>query len=199
MSPSSQTETGQTGQVETGQAGTGQNQAETDQRIHLRRWTCTSGSNTNSRGAVVVESGDHRWEASAEGNGPVDALFRAVDRALGDVLTGHPRLLAYDVHAVAEGPDAEGRVTVKIGPPSAASGRRGRGSYEGASQSPNIIAASVEAYIEAINQLLAEAHWAGATEAAGNRRRAAARQEARPPSEYDEEQSRHDTTRWFER
>jgi 2-isopropylmalate synthase len=208
MSPSSQTQAGQTqtdqaeaGQTQTDQtqAETGQTKAETDQRIHLRRWTCTSGSNTSSRGAVVVESGDHRWEASAEGNGPVDALFRAVDRALGDVLTGHPRLLAYDVHAVAEGPDAEGRVTVKIGPPSAASGRRGRGSYEGASQSPNIIAASVEAYIEAINQLLAEAHWAGATEAAGNRRRAAARQEARPPSEYDEEQSRHDTTRWFER
>jgi LeuA allosteric (dimerisation) domain len=199
MSPSSQTQTGQTdtGQTETVEAG--RSPAETDQRIHLRRWTCTSGSNTNSRGAVVVESGDHRWEASAEGNGPVDALFRAVDRALGDVLTGHPRLLAYDVHAVAEGPDAEGRVTVKIGPPSAASGRRGRGSYEGASQSPNIIAASVEAYIEAINRLLAEAHWAGATEAAGNRRRAAAGQEARPPSEYDEEQSRHDTTRWFER
>jgi hypothetical protein len=199
MSPSSQTQTGQTdtGQTETVEAG--RSPAETDQRIHLRRWTCTSGSNTTSRGAVVVESGDHRWEASAEGNGPVDALFRAVDRALGEVLTGHPRLLAYDVHAVAEGPDAEGRVTVKIGPPSAASGRRGRGSYEGASQSPNIIAASVEAYIEAINRLLAEAHWAGATEAAGNRRRAAAGQEARPKSEYDEEQSRHDTTRWFER
>jgi hypothetical protein len=169
------------------------------QRVHLARWTCTSGSNAQSRGAVIVESGDHRWEASAEGNGPVDALFRAVDRALGDVLSGHPRLLAYDVHAVAEGPDAEGRVTVKIGPPSAASGRRGRGTYSGVSQSPNIIAASVEAYIEAINELLAESHWAGATEAAGNRRKAGTRPSTHPRAEFDKEAAKHDTTAWFER
>jgi LeuA-like protein with dimerisation domain len=169
-----------------------------DQQIHLARWTCTSGSNAQSRGAVVVESGDHRWESSAEGNGPVDALYRAVDRALGDVLAGHPRLLAYDVHALAEGPDSVGRVTVKLGPPSAASGRRGTGTYTGESQSPNIIAASLEAYIEAINKLLAEEHWAGATEAAGNRRKAQTAREA-PRSEYDEEKARHDTTRWFER
>jgi LeuA allosteric (dimerisation) domain len=170
-----------------------------DQRIHIARWTCTSGSNANSRGAVILESGDHRWEASAEGNGPVDALYRAVDRALAGVLTGHPRLVAYDVHALAEGPDSVGKVTVKIGPPSAASGRRGTGTYEGESESPNIIAASVEAYVEAINGLLAEEHWAGATEAAGNRRRAADAGETGPSSEYDESSSRHDTTAWFER
>jgi hypothetical protein len=69
--------------------------------LHLARWTVTSGSNVNSRGAVVIASGDHQWEAATEGNGAVDALFRAIDRALADVLTGHPRLLAYDVHAVA--------------------------------------------------------------------------------------------------
>jgi hypothetical protein len=170
------------------------------QRVHLARWTCTSGSNTQSRGAVIVESGDHRWEASAEGNGPVDALFGAVDRALADVLTGHPRLLAYDVHAVAEGPDAEGRVTVRIGPPSAAAGARAEGTYTGESQSPNIIAASVEAYIEAVNGLLAESHWAGATEAAGNqRRRKPSGGDADPKAEFDKEAARHDTTAWFER
>src|SRR5262249_38051729 len=70
--------------------------------LHLARWTCASGSNSRSRGAVVVESGDHRWQASAEGNGPVDALFRAVDTALRDVLSGNPRLVAYDVHALNE-------------------------------------------------------------------------------------------------
>ena len=50
--------------------------------LHLARWTVTSGSNVNSRGAVVIVSGDHQWEASAEGNGAIDALFRAVDEAL---------------------------------------------------------------------------------------------------------------------
>lgn len=171
-----------------------------EQRIHLARWTCSTGSNTQSRGAVVLESGDHRWEASAEGDGPVDALYRAVDRALGDVLTGHPRLLAYDVHAIAEGPESEGRVTVQIGPPETAPGARAEGAYSGASQSANIIAASVEAYIEAVNALLAEEHWAGATEAAGNRRRAAG--SAGSDVEHarlDKAAKRDDTTRWFER
>jgi 2-isopropylmalate synthase len=159
----------------------------------------TSGSNVNSRGAVVLASGDHQWEASAEGNGAVDALFRAVDRALHGVLTGQPRLLAYDVHAVAEGPDAEGRVTVTIAPPSGAEGARGTGRYTGEVTSTNIIAASIDAYIEAVNQLLAEEHWAGATESAGNRKRARVHPtdaKARR-AEIDEEAGRIDTTEWF--
>jgi len=167
--------------------------------LHLARWTVTSGSNVNSRGAVVIASGDHQWEAASEGNGAVDTLFRAIDRALADVLTGHPRLLSYDVHAVAEGPDAEGRVTVSIAPPSDAAGPRGTGRYTGESTSANIIAASIEAYIAALNLLLAEEHWAGATEDAGNRKRAriAAKDAQASRAELDEEAGRIDTTEWF--
>jgi hypothetical protein len=168
--------------------------------LHLSRWTVTSGSQVQSRGAVVISSGEHQWKASAEGNGAVDALYRAVDRALAGVLTGHPRLLSYDVHAVAEGPDSEGVVTVRIAPPSAATGRRGTGSYNGEARSENIIAASVDAYIDAINQLLAEAHWAGAADSAGNRKRAAAAGEAEGRrAELDPDEANHDTTAWFER
>jgi 2-isopropylmalate synthase len=167
--------------------------------LHLARWTVTSGSNVNSRGAVVIASGDHQWEASAEGNGAVDALFRAVDRALAGVLTGHPRLIAYDVHAVAEGPDAEGRVTVTIAPPSEAAGARAEGRYTGETISTNIIAASIEAYISAINLLLDEEHWAGAAEDAGNRKRArVAPHDAKARrAELDEDAGRIDTTEWF--
>jgi len=167
--------------------------------LHLARWTVTSGSNVNSRGAVVIAAGDHQWEAATEGNGAVDALFRAIDRALADVLTGHPRLLAYDVHAVAEGPDAEGRVTVSIAPPSGAEGARGSGSYTGESTSTNIIAASIDAYVAAINLLLAEEHWSGATESAGNRKRARVEpKDAKARrAEIDEEAGRIDTTEWF--
>lgn len=167
--------------------------------LHLARWTVTSGSNANSRGAVVIASGDHQWEASAEGNGAIDALFRAVDRALQDVLTGHPRLVAYDIHALGEGPGAEGRVTVAVEPPQAAAGARASGRYPGEATSTNIIAASIEAYIEAINGLLAEEHWAGAAESAGNRRRAkvnASDAKARR-AEIDEEAGKIDTTEWF--
>jgi hypothetical protein len=173
----------------------------TSPTLHLERWTVSSGSNVQSRGAVVIGSGDHQWDGAAEGNGPVDALFRAVDAALDQVLTGHPRLIAYDVHAVAEGPDAEGLVTVRIAPPSSAAGERASGKYSGSSSNVNIIAASIEAYIAAIDQLLAEAHWKGATDAAGNRRRAKSAAVASAPrrAELDEEAAEHDTVAWFER
>ena len=169
--------------------------------LHLERWTVSSGSNVQSRGAVVIGSGDHQWNGAAEGNGPVDALFRAVDAALEDVLTGHPRLVAYDVHAVAEGPDAEGLVTDRIAPPASAEGQRATGKYTGSSSDVNIIAASIEAYIGAIDQLLAEAHWQGATDAAGNRRRAEAAAVASAPrrAELDEGAAEHLTGDLFER
>ena len=174
-------------------------EAEEMPTLHLARWTVTSGSNVNSRGAVVIASGDHQWEGSAEGNGAVDALFRAVDAALTGVLTGHPRLVEYDVHAVAEGPDAEGRVTVTICPPTGAEGARGEGRYTGQALSTNIIAASIDAYVSAINLLLAEEHWAGATESAGNRKRAReAHDDAKAKrAQLDEEAGRIDTTEWF--
>jgi len=61
------------------------------------------------------------------------------------------------------------------------------------------VAASVEAYVAALNDLLGEAHWAGATEAAGNARRSRARRQAQPAAEFDEAAGKHDTTAWFER
>jgi hypothetical protein len=170
-----------------------------DAALQLVRWTVNSGSNVQSRGVVVIASGAHQWDGAAEGNGPVDAVYRAVDRALSGVLAGEPRLLAYDVHAESEGPDAVGLVTVQIAPPASAEGARSTGRYAGRASSPNIIAASVEAYIQAINELLAEAHWSGATEDAGNQRRTrAAGGEARR-AELDEDEGKHDVTAWFER
>lgn len=170
--------------------------------LHLTRWTVTSGSNAQSRGAVVIEAGDHHWQASSQGNGAVDALFGAVDKALAEVLHGHPRLVAYDVHAAAEGPDAEGVVSVRIRPPETATGARGAGEYDGKSRGTNIIAASIEAYVEALNTMLEEAHWAGAADEAGIGRRAErAASEADAGgkrAEFDRDKAQHDTTNWFE-
>jgi len=135
--------------------------------LQLTRWTVTSGSNVQSRGAVVIEAGTHHWRASAEGNGPLDALYKAVDAALAEVLQGHPKLTGYDVHSLGDSPEAEGLVIVAIEPPAGLEGGRSTGLYQGRARSTNIIAASIDAYIEALNAMLAEAHWAGAAEAAG--------------------------------
>jgi hypothetical protein len=144
----------------------------TGSAVQLTRWTVTSGSNAQSRGAVVIDAGAHHWRASAEGNGAVDALFKAVDAALADILQGHPKLVGYDVHALAEGPEAQGLVIIAIEPPAGAEGARATGLYNGRARSTNIIAASIEAYVEALNAMLADPHWAGAAESAGKGRRA---------------------------
>ncbi|HEX9044993.1 MAG TPA: alpha-isopropylmalate synthase regulatory domain-containing protein [Candidatus Limnocylindrales bacterium] len=172
-------------------------------RLRLTRWNVTSGSNTQSRAAVVIQAGDHQWDGRAESPGPIAALYRAVDAALAGVLSGHPRLLSYDVHAVSESPDSEGVVTVTVAPPESAAGERAEGRFDGEARSENIIAASVEAYVQAIDRLLGHETWAGATEAGGNRRvaktkEAAARRQARGVT-LDEEAAERTNVNWFER
>jgi hypothetical protein len=173
--------------------------------LTLARWTATSGSNARSRGAVIIDAGDHHWRASAEGNGAIDALYRAVDKALAEILDGHPRLLAYDLHALGEGTDTIGVVTVRIAPP-LVSGERGEGEYAGEARGPNILAASIEAYIVALNAMLGEAHWSGAPESAAATGQRARRKtpvpvgEARDRrAELDDDAETIDTTDWFNR
>lgn len=172
--------------------------------VRLDRWTVSAGSNVNSRAAVVIRAGGHDWKASAEGTGAVDALFKAVDRALSDVLGGHPQLLEYDVHALAEGPDAEGRVTVRIAPPPNAAAARAGGRFIGEASSPNTIASSVEAYVAALNRMLATDAWTGATAAAAEadakRRRARGLTTGTGASaEFDDEAKPLDPNDWFNR
>jgi 2-isopropylmalate synthase len=168
-------------------------------RIRLDRWTVTSGSNVVSRAAVVLHAGAHDWQASAEGTGAVDALFRAVDGAMVDVLGGSPLLLEYDVHALAEGPDAEGRVTVRIAPPAGAEGPRSDGRFTGEVASANIVAASVEAYIAALNAMLGSAAWTGAARAAGDARPGGRDAETEPISTEFDAEADVDAMEWFNR
>jgi LeuA allosteric (dimerisation) domain len=169
--------------------------------LRLVRWTSTSGSNVNSRAAVVLHGAGHDWQASAEGNGAVDSLLRAVNLALAEVLGGAPLLLAYDVHALSEGPSAEGRVNVRIAPPLTAKGERSDGRFTGEVASTNIVAASVEAYVAALNAMLGAGPWAGAAEDA-----VARRGEGRgPDAEASDAEAEYlhgrtiDTTSWFNR
>ena len=194
-------DTGGTGQP--GQPG------ETIVALHLTRWTVSSGSNSQSRGAVVLGAGERQWRASAQASGPIDALYGAVDKALLAVLGGHPRLLGYDLHALDEGPDAVGAVVVRIAPP-ATDGKRGVGEYRGEASGTNIIAASIEAYIAALDAMLGEEHWSGAAASAASAAATSAVAGGRsgdPVSagtarehraDLDEAEAKHDTTAWFE-
>ena len=169
------------------------------ERLRLVRWTVTSGSNVNSRAAVVLRAAHHDWQASAEGNGAVDALLRAVNLALVEVLGGAPLLLAFDVHALSEGPAAEGRVTVRIAPPLTATGERSDGRFTGEVSSTNIIAASVEAYVAALNEMLGSGSWTGAAEdVVAKRERGTGDEPESGEAEYLHGRT-IDTSAWFNR
>ena len=82
-------------------------------------------------------------EANAEGDGPVDAVYNAIN-----ILTGiEIKLLKYEVEAITEGPKAIGRVIVIIDFNSKTV--RGSGSHT------NIVIASAKAYVNALNRLKA--------------------------------------------
>ena len=92
------------------------------------------------------------------GTGPVDAAFKAVDEIVG----ADNNLLEFSVHAVTEGIDAQGEVTVRIqgedGPnaPNAQRETAQPRTYGGYGADTDIIVASVKAYLSAVNKLLAE-------------------------------------------
>ena len=78
------------------------------------------------------------------GTGPVDAAYKAID-----ALVAAPAcLLEYSVHSVTEGIDALGHVTVRV--------RDDRGRvFHGAGADTDIIVASVQAYLRALNRIMA--------------------------------------------
>jgi len=119
--------------------------------LHLERWSATSGSERGSRANLVVAGGGHRWRANADGNGAIDALMRAVDNALQPILGAGVALESFEVQATAGGHDAKASVSVSV--------RRRDGadapSHAGGAVDENVLQASVVAYIDAVNALLA--------------------------------------------
>ncbi len=121
--------------------------------IVLEGWSVTSSHGGRSTGSVrVILDGVERAGAET-GNGPVNALYRAVDDAIRPVLGWEPTLEEYEIKAVTEGEDAQGRVFIRCrrsideGPEAHV--------VTGHGLSTNIIEASLEAYVLAANKLRA--------------------------------------------
>ncbi len=125
--------------------------AEVPQAVALQGWNVTSSHGGKATGMVALSVADVEHAKAAIGNGPVDALFEAVDAAVQDAFGWHPVLEAYEIKAVSGGEDAQGRVLVRC--------RRSADSGPGAlvvsghGLSTNIIEASIEAYLVAVNKL----------------------------------------------
>ena len=84
--------------------------------------------------------GDVR-EVAAIGNGPVDAVYKAITALVGD--SAH--LVRYDIHAVTGGTGAMGEVTVQL--------EKGDRRVVGRGASTDVIEASAKAYLDGLNRL----------------------------------------------
>jgi 2-isopropylmalate synthase len=125
--------------------------AEVPQAVRLEGWNVTSSHGGKATGMVSLSVGNEDHAKAAIGNGPVDALFEAVDAALQETFGWHPVLEAYEIKAVSGGEDAQGRVLVRV----RRSSDVGPGALvvSGHGLSTNIIEASIEAYLVAVNKL----------------------------------------------
>jgi 2-isopropylmalate synthase len=128
-----------------------QRSAEVPASVELVGWSVTSSHGGNATGTVTVAIEGRERATEATGNGPVNALFSAVDEALQPVLGWHPILTEYEIKAVSAGEDAQGQALVRC----RRSSDEGPGALvvSGHGLSTNIIEASLDAYLVATNKL----------------------------------------------
>ncbi len=107
---------------------------------YLSVWT---ESNKPPKVTLKIKVKGKTLTASGTGSGPVDAAYKILDK----VTRRKNRLLDYQIRSVTVGKDAQGEVTVKI------QGDKGE-SVIGQGLSTDVIEASVEAYLDAINKVL---------------------------------------------
>ncbi len=112
-----------------------------DDRFELKDLDVSSKTGIKSVAKMSLRVDDREVHSSAEGNGPVDASFRAVD----SVIDRHPTLELYSVNSITGGSDAQGEVSVRL--------RENGRVVNGHGADTDIVIASVKAYISAVNRL----------------------------------------------
>ncbi|MCL4547382.1 MAG: 2-isopropylmalate synthase [Bacteroidetes bacterium] len=101
-----------------------------------------AGTDLIPTATIQIKSRDKILQESSTGDGPVDAIFNAIER----VLELKPTVESYNVRSVTSGRQALGEAIVRI--------RSGENSFTGRGTSTDIIEASAKAYLQAINQFL---------------------------------------------
>lgn len=114
------------------------------ERVSFVGLSIKSGSFGPQEAELEIELDGERRKARASGKGPVDASFKAMRILVphDDVLLTH-----YELKALTHGSDAKGEVNVRLA---------GQGhTYNGIGIDNDVIVASIRAYIDALNRLLA--------------------------------------------
>jgi 2-isopropylmalate synthase len=114
-----------------------------DNRWILDKVQILSGTDTLPTASVVMKRGESGESKvmSAVGDGPVDAVFRAIAK-LTDIKTS---LLAYNIESITRGKDAQGQAVLRV----ERDGKRAQGKCA----DTDILVASAEAYVDALNHL----------------------------------------------
>ena len=113
-----------------------------NERVQLRylRVCSETGETPHAQVALAID-GEER-QATADGGGPVDAAFKAIETLL---QTGVD-LLLYSVNNITSGTDSQGEVTVRVS-------KNGQ-IYNGQGADTDIVIASAKAYVNALNKVL---------------------------------------------
>jgi 2-isopropylmalate synthase len=101
---------------------------------------CSETGETPQAQIVMSDNGEES-NAVAEGGGPVDASFKAIEQ----VVESGTDLLLYSVNNITTGTDAQGEVTVRLS--------KGGRIVNGLGADTDIVVASAKAYINALNKL----------------------------------------------
>ncbi len=111
---------------------------------HFETYTTTSSNISSAMTQIVLKCNGDVIRGVSAGDGPIDSAFRAIEQCIGH----HYELDDYQVQSVTEGKEALGSALVRL--------RVGGKLFCGNGTSTDIIAASIRAYINALNKIVFE-------------------------------------------
>ncbi len=111
---------------------------------HFENYTTTSSNLSTSISQVTLKVNGEVICGVSSGEGPIDSAFRAIEQCIGH----HYELDDFQVQSVTEGKEALGSALVRL--------RNNGKLYSGNGTSTDIVAASIRAYINALNKIVAE-------------------------------------------
>ena len=113
-----------------------------NERVKLRYLRICSETGETPRAQVTLAVDGMEHGATADGGGPVDASFKAIE----SILQTGTDLLLYSVNNITSGTDAQGEVTVRVA--------KGGRIFNGQGADTDIVIASAKAYVNALNKVL---------------------------------------------
>jgi 2-isopropylmalate synthase len=113
-----------------------------DEKLKLVYLKVTSETGTRPQADVTLTVNGEKQQAHAEGGGPVDAAFRAIE----SIVNSTSQLQLYSVNNITSGTDSQGEVTVRL--------EKGGRIVNGHGADTDIVVASAKAYLNALSKLV---------------------------------------------